>query len=277
MLEHSCHGAIALIPYIRLPRLGSIPPFGILAVAGIIAAARVAGWRARKLGIDKGQFDLLVLWTGISGFLLAHVVSEVVYFPQRVLTDPWRLLQVHRGLSSFGGFFGAIAGLVFHAWRRKMPIWQCADAMAYGLPVGWLFGRMGCSIVHDHPGRLSDSFLAVAYPGGPRLDLGLLELLLTPILVIAVVLVGRRTRRPGAILMTLTLLYPLLRFPLDFLRAPPSEGGDVRYLGLTPGHYAAIALFSFGLLLWWRMRRLAEPDRGQSRAGRASGSAIHLR
>ena len=35
-----------------------------------------------------------------------------------------------------------------------------------------MFGRMGCSIAHDHPGLESDLWFAVQYPHGGRFDLG---------------------------------------------------------------------------------------------------------
>ena len=38
--------------------------------------------------------------------------------------------------------------------------------LVFGL--AWLFGRMGCASIHDHPGALSTSPLAVDWPGGSR-------------------------------------------------------------------------------------------------------------
>ncbi|MBN1959664.1 MAG: prolipoprotein diacylglyceryl transferase [Deltaproteobacteria bacterium] len=250
---------IGVLPYVQIPdfHIGPLPihPFGVLVVIGILVGSKIASKRAQLLHIDRQRFESLIFWTVASGIVISHMLSTIFYFPRLLLEQPWQLFMIHRGLSSFGGFFGAVAGFLFYTRKYKMPVWTCADALAYGLPFGWFFGRMGCSVVHDHPGHLSESFFAVAFPNGARFDLGLLELMLTPILMTAVILIGKRTKRPGAIITTVALVYPILRFPLDFLRAPVWDGGDIRYFGLTPGHYASIILFSVGIFLWFRSRK----------------------
>jgi phosphatidylglycerol:prolipoprotein diacylglycerol transferase len=45
-------------------------------------------------------------------------------------------------------------------------------------------------------------------------------------------------------------VYAPVRFFLDFLRAAPLEGGDVRYAGLTPAQWSSIAMVAFGLAVW---------------------------
>lgn len=269
-----------VLPYVEVhewripfPLIDYIPirPFGVLVVIGILVGAQVAGMRAKQVGIDKEKFSSLVFWTVASGIVLSHVLDTLFYYPRVVIERPWELLLIHRGLSSFGGFFGATVGFFAYARKHKLPIWRSADAIAYGLPFGWFFGRMGCSVVHDHPGRYSDSVLAVAFPDGARFDLGLLELMLTPVLIAAVVLVGRRTKRPGAIITTLALVYPFIRFPLDFLRAPVWDGGDIRYFGLTPGHYASLILLALGVFLWHRSRQATGPAALEARREGAAG------
>jgi phosphatidylglycerol:prolipoprotein diacylglycerol transferase len=260
MLIHLAGTLLGVLPYVHIPDLGPIHPFGVLVVIGILTGAKLAGWRAKQLGIDAERFSSLIFWTVLSGIVISHVLDTIFYYPQLVLREPWQLLMIWRGLSSFGGFFGAIVGFVIYSRKYHMPMWTSADALGFGLPFGWFFGRMGCSVVHDHPGMLSDSAIAVAFPGGSRLDLGLLELSLTPILIIAVLIVASRTKRPGSIITTIALLYPFIRFPLDFLRAPVWDGGDVRYFGLTPGHYASIVLLVLGIVLFVRSRRAVARD-----------------
>ena len=43
---------------------------------------------------------------------------------------------------------------------------------------------------------------------------------------------------------------PHFRLFLDFLRATPLEGGDVRYGGLTPAQWASILMVGVGLAVW---------------------------
>ncbi len=256
---------LAVLPYITVPdRLGPIHPFGILVAIGVAVGFRLASQRARTLGHDMARFDSHVTWTVATGFVLSHVLDTVFYHPDLLLRQPWEIVMLHHGLSSFGGFVGGVLGFVAYGRRHRLDLWRSADAIAFGLPTGWLFGRMGCATVHDHPGARSWSPLAVDWPGGPRFDLGLLELLLVPVLIAGVALVARRTTRPGSLITALALLYPPIRFPLDFLRASAAEGGDVRYLGLTSGQYASMGLFAIGVGLLLRRPAPTEGARGHA-------------
>ena len=129
------------------------------------------------------------------------------------------------------------------------------DAGVFGFPFGWLFGRTGCFITHDHPGRVTDFFLAVDNyrgAGEPRHDLGLYEVFWSIAVVALFLFLARTRRRPGFYMALFCLLYAPVRFGLDFLRATPEHGGDIRYAGLTPGQYGSIALLLTGVgLFWW--------------------------
>src|SRR4029079_2229151 len=93
--------------------------------------------------------------------------------------DPLALFKLWEGLSSFGGFTGAAIGAFLWKWRYRVPALPYADAVASAFPLGWVFGRSGCSVAHDHPGIHSDAWFAVRYPEGARFDLGLYEMVLT--------------------------------------------------------------------------------------------------
>jgi phosphatidylglycerol:prolipoprotein diacylglycerol transferase len=139
-----------------------------------------------------------------------------------------------------------------------------ADIFVQGLTVGWIFGRLGCTVVHDHPGKLSDFFLAVNYPEGARHNLGLYEFLYTLLVLLpAILFVHRRVPyRPGIYVAIVSLLYGAVRFPLEFLRLPET---DPRYGGLTFAQYSS--LFLVGLGLWL----LARPTKRSAANSRPDG------
>lgn len=306
----------ALLPFITVPdgKIGPLPvhPFGLLVATGVIVGHQIAIRRAKVIGLDVPKFENLVFATVLTGFILSHMFDVVTYHPDVLRENPLEFFMIWHGLSSFGGFFGAAVGFVVYGRRHRLDLWRSADAICYGLPVGWFFGRMGCTTVHDHPGLLSHHWLAVNYPlnyqvlaadgytslhhvlgifrvnpasapGAPRFDLGLLELSLTPLLIIAAFVIGARTKKPGTLVATLAIVYPFLRFPLDFLRATDRENGDVRYFGLTPGQYACVAMLLLGLYLWRRAASLPpepppsekkdEPQRKTATANRTGKGA----
>lgn len=303
-----------MVPYIHVPdfHLGPLPihPFGLLVATGVLVGTSVTTRRAQRLGYDLNQLNSFVTWMLVSAFLLSHVLDELFYHWDDVVARPWSLLLPWTGLSSFGGFIGALVGILL--WKyfvienggprfrpRPMPILPFADLVLSVLPLGWMFGRAGCSTVHDHLGARASAhtLLAVAHPLGstdgpvtrlwfiefihghdPRFDLGFLELLFTIFLVICFALTWRRRVPIGSYIVVTALAYSPVRFAMDFLRLPESEGGDTRYAGLTPAQYGCIALFLFGLAMIAYLRNLGargldSVDAIRERAGKSESAA----
>ena len=123
--------------------------------------------------------------------------------------------------------------------------------------------RIGCFLVHDHPGIRTDFFLAVDFPvrgyGGPRHDLGLYDVFV--LAVISVILYAFKSRRPreGRIMGLLAVCYTVPRFLLDFLRASDLNFVDRRYAGLTPAQYVVMGLFAAGVFLLTRAAPEVKP------------------
>jgi phosphatidylglycerol:prolipoprotein diacylglycerol transferase len=122
--------------------------------------------------------------------------------------------------------------------------------------------RLGCFAVHDHPGVRTDFPLAVAFPGGPRHDLGLYDALWLFALAALLHALRRREVLRGGLLPLLALLYAPARFFFDFLRARDLSYVDARYAGLTPAQYACILLAAWGL---WGLARRAPGSPGAQR------------
>jgi phosphatidylglycerol---prolipoprotein diacylglyceryl transferase len=239
-----------VIPYFQLPSLfGVIHPFGIMLSIAIAVGLTMVMKRAKQLGLDAVMTQSMVTWGLSFGFLSAHVLNMLAYAPREVLANPLLLVDPrHFSMSSFGGFVGAIGGILLWARVKKIPVLPFGDAACFGISIAWVFGRTGCFLAHDHPGRRTDFFLGVMFPAyhpfaGTRHDLGLYEALFAVVLATAFLIAFRRKPRPGAYLAVAGMVYAPIRFLLDFLRADDVAGGDPRYLGLTPGQYASIAMF----------------------------------
>jgi phosphatidylglycerol:prolipoprotein diacylglycerol transferase len=236
-----------LIPYFEQPHLGPIHLFGVLVVCAIFFGSKVLTKRAAQYKISAETVQQFVTWIMVAGFIGAHLVDRFVYFPSETLEDPWSIVKVWQGISSFGGFLGgAVGGLLFFRYKLKEgTAWQVADSFAYAFPFGWVFGRLGCFSAFDHPGRPTTFFLGqMDAKGIVRHNLGLEEALYTVLIVIVFSILGRKPRFTGFFLGMFLVLYTPFRFIVDYLRIV-----DVRYFGLTPGQYGCIALFIVGLVI----------------------------
>ena len=138
-----------------------------------------------------------------------------------------------------------LAAVVFFRVKR-MRMLDYGDAFALGTAPGWAIARLGCFSVHDHPGVRTSFPLAVAFPDGPRHDLGLYDALWLAAIAVLLFWLARRGVLKGRLLAVLAVLYAVGRFNFDFLRASDLAYRDARYLGLTPAQYFCFALVGWG-------------------------------
>ncbi|MGE0786180.1 MAG: prolipoprotein diacylglyceryl transferase [Sandaracinaceae bacterium] len=273
---------------LRIPLPGGLPeswphelevhPFGVLVALAVLVGAQIGTARAKREGIHPRVMGEMIGYMFIAAFVLGHMLDAVFYHWDLVVQRPVFVLELWNGLSSFGGFVGAFVGGVIWSLHRRMPLLPFADVCAYSFPFGWLFGRLGCSVAHDHPGRVTDFFLAVedyeipgmTPPWQVRHDLGIYEAMWCLAMIPLFYWLGRTPKPRGFFMAILPLLYAPVRFGLDFLRATDIPGGDPRFwigvtedggygivetqgFGLTPGHAGAILLFATGLAVSLRV------------------------
>ncbi|MGZ6133816.1 MAG: prolipoprotein diacylglyceryl transferase [Myxococcaceae bacterium] len=244
-----------VLPYVDLPDLHlfglTIHPFGIFAALGVYTGAvlTVRAGRVYAPGDTKSLSEVFT-WALLGGLLGAHLLHVVGYHPELLRTEgPLVLLKFWDGVSSMGGVLGGMAGIATYFWRKGLRIRPYWDALALGTAPGWTVARMGCAVVHDHPGIRSDAWYAVAFPGGPRLDMGLVDCVLLAVITVVLYLLARRKRPEGTLMGVLAISYSVPRFFLDFLRAKDLSFVDGRLLGLTPAQWITPVLAAAGVEL----------------------------
>jgi phosphatidylglycerol:prolipoprotein diacylglycerol transferase len=229
--------------------------FGILVASGFLAGAHLAQRKCRRDGLDPEVINKLLFWVVAGVFIGGHLGHALMYDPAHYWENPQELLHVWQGLSSFGGFAASALFVGIFLKRSKVPFWPFADVIAYGLSLGWFLGRMGCTAAHDHPGRVSEFFLAIpgmcpttTARGGVDCfvachDLGFYEALFTLAMLLVFLWLDRKPRFTGFYLGWMITAYAPVRFGMDFLRHPST---DVRYYGLTPAQYGCIIMLALG-------------------------------
>ncbi len=285
-----------LIPYIKVPEIplglptpfNSIKPFGVLVATGVYLGAIVAVRHARQRGLNLDKMNTFILYVVGLGFVGAHVIDAVFYTPEKLSQDWTYIFQLWAGLSSYGGFFGAIFGTFVYKWVKKEDVMPYMDTVCSAFPLAWVFGRAGCATVHDHPGRITQSWLGVHYPEfiqdpailklakddrhigllyDPtltvgRFDLGLIEMALTiPLALSFLYLWSRKPRNYGFWAGWQCIFYAPVRFALDFFRI--EEGGrheaDPRHFGLTPAQFACFILLGVGVYMLRMSKQFPAP------------------
>jgi phosphatidylglycerol:prolipoprotein diacylglycerol transferase len=273
----------------RIPVLDAplqVHSFGMLVAVGLIIALTAGSWRAeKKLGVSGEEFQNFAIFVLIFGWIFSHVFNVVFYEPEKVAADPMILFEVWGSISSYGGLLGGIiAVFIWKAMHKDMDLLKWADHAAWTIPVAWLFGRMGCASVHDHPGAIAPESwpLAFQFPDGTiRHDLGFYEMFWWIVIVAAIYWFDRKPRPKGFFLGILFMMYAPVRFVLDFMRVWPASdagdidvnsfvgffldllhvqpevytyGGDARYFGLTPAQYVSIGIFTAGVVIFLKVK-----------------------
>lgn len=247
-----------MIPYFEVDplQLGpvTIHPFGVTAALAMIFGL----WYARRVAEREHGWGTTLMdmapWFLVTGLLFAHLVSLVFYFPDRIRDEEfWTFVNITSGLSSFGGLFGGALGAYIFIRRHALPVLPWLDILCRGFALGYVFGRAGCSIAHDHPGLPTDFILAMPYPArdgfpaGLRHDVGFYEFLFWVVLFVVFVFLGRRRRPDGFYAALFIVAYTPVRFGLDFLRV-----NDPTYAGLTFAQWSCLLTLPVGLwLLSW--------------------------
>jgi len=257
-----------MLPYHEIAplQLGplTIYPFGFLAAVALMVGMTLAERRASVYRLNPKVVAAVLRWAVICGFIGAHLVSAIFYFPERIRDNPLYLLKIWDGISSMGGFIGGALGVIYCLHASKARFWSYCDSIMYGLAFAWIFGRLGCTVAFDHPGALTDFFLAMPYPSGHdvsegiRHNLGFYELLWACAVCGFFSLQRNKTHREGYYLFVFAIAYMPFRFVLDFLRAD-----DKRYLGLTAAQYATVGVFFVALYFFRKIQtegRLLEPN-----------------
>ena len=265
----------------QIPGLGmplAIQPFGVMVITGIVVGARLMRRWGAANGLDDEHARAAVVWTVVVGFTGAHLVDLFFYQPGRLAEDPLVLIRIWDGISSYGGFIGGVAGFAYYVRKNKLDFWQYGDGGMIAFIPGFTFGRLGCTLVHDHIGAKSEGFLlAVDYPEnfhrgveGLHHNLGLYEFMYMVALCAVLLGLDRWARRPkGLMVAVMAAGYAPVRFFLEFLRDNPEA--DPRYLGLTFAQWVSFGLLGAGV---WLAMRLLRGDLGSEPAGSEAGAGV---
>ena len=229
--------------YPVLFRIGDFPvnTYGVFLALAFLCAILVTVKLAERDGLPRQKIYDLSLW-----MLLASLVGSkilMLFTEPEYRQDIWQLLSLDF-LRSGGVFYGGLLGAVIVGYllmrHYKLPWWKTADACAPGIALGNFFGRQGCFAAgccwgepttlpwgvkftelghqitgvpidtHLHPTQLYESFAML-------------------IVFFFLLWLHRHRKFTGQVILFYALLYSVVRFSIEFVRADPR--GDI--LGLT--------------------------------------------
>lgn len=240
-----------MIPYFEFTHFSlgpiTIQVWGLLVALGIITGTITSAWFTKKNGEDKQVIYDGAVWIVLSAFLFARLVHVFLYDYTYYLQNVSDIFKVwHGGFSVMGGFVGAIIGYALFSYKNKLDWKKFVDLFMFGLPLGLACGRVGCFLIHDHPGTLTNSLLGVKQSDGMiRHDHGLYLMMANLILAIIFLRFSNKKHHQGFYAQVFLVYYGIVRFILDFWRII-----DIRYGLFTPAQYVCV-LMVLGGIIWY--------------------------
>lgn len=213
--------------------------------------AAVVGLWLFKRELTRAGLSHSAVDAGFAGIFGGLVGAKIWWTIEFFGTAPyWSLLFSRGGLSWFGGFiFGLAAGL-FVIHLKRLPLLGVLSAATPALAIGHAIGRIGCFLVGDDYGKVSNLPWAVAFPDGlpPTFDrvhpTQLYEAI--PLLAIGMLLIRLRSQKvpDRRVFGAYLILVGGTRFLVEFLRV------NAHVLGpFTVAQIASTAAFAVGAAL----------------------------
>lgn len=256
----------------------AVTPNEVFAVLGAVVGGLVARRRLKSLGATEGGvFDFVLAALG-GGAVGARLYYWLPMFLRGQMTFPQLFTSWSDGSGFYGAFIGGALALAVTARLKKMPVLPTWDATMGTVPLGFGIGKIGCFLAGCCYGMPSAAGLRFA-PGSlcygtqqragelprgatasnPVHPVQLYDMLFGFALFAGLVLLQRKSKRPGEVFAASAVGYSAYRFVIEFFRNDPDRhtfGASV----LTDSQFTAIAVFlvAAGCWAYLRMRKPAE-------------------
>jgi phosphatidylglycerol:prolipoprotein diacylglycerol transferase len=232
------------------PVLFRIGGFEITSFGAMVALGALVGLWVLRRELARSNLPESGVDAAIAGVIGGMIGAKLLWVFEHLGEEPFASLLFSRGgMSWFGGFAGGILAGLWFMQRKRLPKIAVLAAATPALAIGHAIGRIGCFLVGDDYGRVSDLPWAVAFPQGlpPTIARVHPTQLYEAAALVPVAWLLFRWRRQGRpdrfVLGAYLVLAGSVRFAIEFLRV------DVRVLGiLSVAHIASLAAVAVGVL-----------------------------
>lgn len=236
------------------------PAYGLVSFFGFTVTALVGLWLIGKRSITRKDFfsvSVAVLFGVVAGANLLYAITRAgeireflgaseSYNSVKELLEG--LCDLCSGMVFYGGLYGGLLAGFLLAKRKKIPLKNISDTFAVLIPLFHTFGRIGCFLagccygVESRWGISGRVITGDVKESAKRIPVQLIESGLLFCLFVLMLCLFFRKVSEGRLILIYLLIYPVLRFVLEFFR-----GDEVR------GHFLMFSTsqwISIMTLLW---------------------------
>jgi len=240
---------------IPLPFLNSsfhIYFYGILIMAGVVAAAFLGQAEAKRRGIKTDYIWDALFWVvlaGIIGARLWHIFTPPPSMIEQGITTKWYLthpldmLNIRNGgLGIPGAIIGGALALLIYCRNKKISFLTLADTVIPGVALAQAIGRWGNFFNQEVYGKPTNLPWKLYIDPAHRIQgyqnndyyhpLFLYESLWNVLIMAVLLWMARRFEKwlkPGDLFLIYMIMYSIGRFSLEFLRLDASQIGGINF------------------------------------------------
>ena len=247
------------------PILFELGPFQIASYPVMIClGACLAIWLTlRELdrqALDRRPYLAICLIAFCGGILGARVMNCIVFYDLYRGRPWWKMLAFWEGgLALYGGMLLALILVYAYVRNKRLCFWQVMDTLAPPWVVLLVVGRIGCFLNGCCYGKPTTVPWALhsqsaAKISGYSVGIHPTQLYSSATALMIFWIMWRRRLKPrfqGQVFLVFMILYPIVRFVIEFFRADPR--GMWRFFGsvtLSESQLISIPLLLFALVAW---------------------------
>ena len=225
---------------------------------GIVAAWLLILRLIKKydLPLTRQQVEDTVFFTTIGIVVGGRLGYVLFYGGEYYLQNPLKIFAIWQGGMSFhGGAIGAVMGILYTAYSRKVNFWLLTDMAALFAPIGIFLGRIANFINDELWGRVSTVPWAVKFPSGgylPRHPSQLYEAITEGLLMFIILnLLWKKEfvrTHYGIISSIFLIIYGISRICMEFFREPDAQIGFI-VNNITMGQLLSLPFLILGLYI----------------------------
>ncbi|MGM9648051.1 MAG: prolipoprotein diacylglyceryl transferase [Eubacteriales bacterium] len=252
-----------------------IGSYAILSMLGLAVCCIVVARLGKKVGLEIEDGILAMVAAAVGLFFGGHLLYAITNLNDLIacfrtldtltFQDVGSILaSAFGGMVFYGGFLGGLVGLLifarFSSWEFRG---QLIDLYAVTTPLFHTFGRIGCFLggccygIESSIGfTVTNNTLVPELNGVRRFPVQLAEAGCNLILFLILLILFKGGRHANRLIYCYLLLYPPVRFFLEFLRGDAVRGF---WLGLSTSQWISLILFTITVIQLLR-HRLRHPS-----------------
>jgi len=226
--------------------------YGILIMAGVVAAAFLGQAEAKRRGIKTDYIWDALFWVvlaGIVGARLWHIFTPPPSMIEQGITTRWYLthpldmLNIRNGgLGIPGAIIGGALAMWIYCRNKKISFLTLADTVIPGVALAQAIGRWGNYFNQEVYGKPTNLPWKLYIDPAHRIQgyqnndyyhpLFLYESLWNVLIMAVLLWMARRFEKwlkPGDLFLIYLIMYSIGRFSLDFLRLDASQIGGINF------------------------------------------------